>query len=84
MRRKGRKDSMAKVSIWYDEEGDTLEITPGQKKGYFKDIGEDIWERIEDEKIVGVTILNFKKRQGERMRGVELPVEMSFLEAAKE
>lgn len=74
---------MAKMRIWYDEEGDYLEITTEGKKGYFKDIGEDIWERIEDEKIVGVAILNFKKRQGERMRGVELPVEMSFLETAK-
>ena len=74
---------MAKVRIWYDEEGDYLEITTGEKKGYLKDIGEDIWERIEDGKVVGVAILNFKKRQAEMMRGVELPFEMSFLETAK-
>lgn len=74
---------MAKVRIWYDEDGDYLEITTGGKKGYLKDIGEDIWERIEDGKVVGVAILNFKKRQGEMMGGVEVPLEMSFLEAAK-
>ena len=74
---------MAKIRIWYDEDGDNLDITTGEKRGYLKDIGEDIWERIEDGKVVGVAILNFKKRQTEMMRGVEVPVEMSLLEAAK-
>ena len=74
---------MAKIRIWYDEDGDTLEITTGGKKGYLKDIGEDIWERIEDGKVVGVAILNFKKRQAEMMRGAGVPLGMSFFEAAE-
>lgn len=53
---------MTKATIWYDENGDTLEITTGGKKGYLKDIGEGIWERIEGGKGVGVAVLNFKKK----------------------
>ncbi len=38
---------MEKMKIWFDEEGDLLEIGFGKKKGYFRDVGNDIWERVE-------------------------------------
>lgn len=70
---------MAKMKLWYDEEGDYLEMSISRKRGYFKDIGNDIWERI-DEKghIMGIAIANFKKRLSRMKREVELPLEVSF------
>ena len=53
------------MQIYYDEEGDFLEINTGRyTKGYFKDIGEGIAKRIDEKtgKITGIAILSFKKR----------------------
>ena len=54
-----------KMSIYYDEEGDYLEIfIEGQSPTYGKDIGEDItlFKKEESDEIVGIGILNFRKR----------------------
>ncbi len=55
---------MGKMNIWFDEEGDFLEITSvPSKKGFFKDVGNDIWERVgSNGEVLGFAILNFKKR----------------------
>ena len=53
------------MDIYYDEEGDFLEINiGGYRKGYFRDIGEGVAERIDEKtgKIVGIAILGFKER----------------------
>ena len=71
---------MGKMTIWYDEEGDYLEIGFGKKKGYMKDIGNDMWERIEEGKVTGISILNFKKRLKKGKSEVRLPLEVSFKE----
>lgn len=73
---------MGKMKIWYDEEGDYLELGFGKKKGYMKDIGNDMWERIEEGKVVGISILNFKKRLKRGKSEVRLPLEVSFKEVA--
>ena len=73
---------MEKMKIWYDEEGDYLEIGFGKKKGYMKDIGDDMWERIEEGKVTGISILKFRKRLKKGRTEVKLPVELSFKEAA--
>ena len=36
---------MRKLRIWYEEEGDYLEIGWGERMGYMKDVGDDIWLR---------------------------------------
>lgn len=72
---------MGKMKIWYDEEGDYLEIGFGKKKGFMKDIGNDMWERIEDGEVTGISILNFKKRLKKGKAEVQLPLEVSFKEA---
>lgn len=54
-----------KMQIYYDEEGDFLEINIGDySEGYFKDISEGISERIDEKtgKTTGIAILGFKKR----------------------
>lgn len=68
---------MGKGIIWFDEEGDVLEIiTDSSKKGYYKDIEDDIWERVDEKgKSIGFLILNFRKRF-ESKKSIELPFEM--------
>ena len=54
-----------KMSIYYDEEGDFLEIHAGEyTEGFFRDIGDDVAERIDKKtgEIKGIAILGFKKR----------------------
>lgn len=43
-----------------------------------KDIGNDMWERIEEGKVVGISILNFKKRLKKGRSEVRLPLDVSF------
>jgi uncharacterized protein YuzE len=65
------------MKIWYDEEGDILEIGFGKRKGYMKDVGNDIWLRIEDNKVKGVLILNFSKRV-KKKKEIKMPVEIAL------
>ena len=57
---------MSNVKIHYDEEGDFLELSilDKPKKGFFRDVGNDIFERVDEEtnRVVGIAIFNFKKR----------------------
>ncbi len=69
---------MGKMKIWFDEEGDFMEIGFGNKKGHFKDIGNDVWERIEDGVVKGIAILNFKKRTKEKMAVIDLPLNIKL------
>ena len=73
------------MQIYYDEEGDFLEINIGEyTEGYFKDIGEGISERIDENtgKITGITILSFKKRiKQEKGLNISLPFKIQILEA---
>ncbi|MFQ6119884.1 MAG: hypothetical protein ACE5KE_08360 [Methanosarcinales archaeon] len=72
---------MGRMSIWFDEEGDVFEIiTDSSKKGYYKDIGDDVWERVDENGIsIGFLVLNFKKRFEEK-RSFELPFEINIKE----
>ena len=70
------------MQIYYDKEGDFLEINIGEfTKGFFKDIGEGIAERIDEKtgKVTGVAILSFKKRteQGKDMK-INLPFNLQI------
>ncbi len=70
------------MQIYYDVEGDFLEINIGKyTKGYFKDIGEGISERIDEKtgKITGVAILGFRKRtQSLKDVKIDLPVDLEI------
>ena len=52
------------LSIYYDEEGDFLEITIANppKESYCEDVNEDVFVRREEytHEVVGIGILNFK------------------------
>lgn len=65
---------MGKVKVWYDKEGDFLEVTFREGKVYMRDIGDDIFERVDKEgKVVGFAIFNFSKRD---QKPVEVPLEL--------
>lgn len=70
------------MQIYYDEEGDFLEINIGEyTKGYFRDIGEGIAERVDEKtgKVTGIAILSFRKRSQElKDMKINLPVKMEF------
>ena len=54
-----------KMYLYYDEEGDFLEINIGEyTKGYFRDVGDGLSERKDEKtgKITGVAIMSFRKR----------------------
>jgi len=70
------------LRIWFDPEGDLLEI--GQikpAKGFFRDVGDDIFVRVDHKgNITGFLILNATKRMA-KIREVNLPVKATFSKA---
>ena len=68
---------MGKMKLWYDKESDILEITFENKKGYAKDIGDDVWIMVDDrENPIGIAVIGFKKRPQE----IEIPLTVSISE----
>ena len=65
---------MGKMRVWYDKEGDFLEVTFLDAKGYMRDVGDDVFERVDEQgKVIGVAIFNFTKRD---QQSVEVPLEL--------
>ena len=53
------------MNIYYDEEGDFLEIQVGNpKKGHFKNLGKGIFERVDEKTgdVIGIAIHGFRKK----------------------
>ncbi|MBI2579210.1 MAG: DUF2283 domain-containing protein [Candidatus Aenigmarchaeota archaeon] len=70
---------MEKMTFFYDEDGDVLDISIGKpKKAVSEEIGKDIVVRKDKRgKIIGFTILNFQKRS-EIEKGFRVPIEAKF------
>jgi len=70
------------MQVYYDEEGDFLEIHIGKfTRGYFKDVGEGIAERIDEKtgQVTGIAILGFLKRaKGLKGQKIALPVKLQI------
>lgn len=67
---------MEGLTVWFDEEGDFLEFTSEEKEGFFKDRGDGIFERVdEDGNTIGFAILNVKERD---LENIEVPFNVSF------
>ena len=65
---------MGKMRVWYDKEGDFLEVTFLDAKGDMRDVGDDVFERVDEQgKVIGVAIFNFTKRD---QQSVEVPLEL--------
>jgi uncharacterized protein YuzE len=70
---------MAKMKIWFDEEGDYLEIRSEEAKGYMRDLGNDIWERVDEQgKVICIGILGFKKRIQGSKGDIQMSLAVSF------
>jgi len=54
------------VSIWYDEEGDYLEVLFAREKGYFRETGHDaVMEKVDASgKVIGFSILKVSALKG--------------------
>lgn len=65
---------MGRLSVWFDEEGDFLEVTMDRDVGSFNDLGNGIFERVDaDGNTIGFAVLNIAKRSEN-----ELPFEAEF------
>ena len=59
---------MAEVKVWYDREGDTLEVIFEDAPAYMDELSEDVFERRTPEgRIVGFTVLNFSKHDRDKL-----------------
>lgn len=68
------------MNIWYDREGDFLEIIFKQSKGYLKEISEDVYERIgERGELLGYSILNVSRHE---RHALSIPLKIQRLAAA--
>lgn len=63
---------VARLRVWFDEEGDFLEVAFAKRKGSFRSIGPDIFERVDAQgKVIGFAIFNFLKHD---RKTVEIPL----------
>ena len=71
-----------KLNIYYDEEGDFLEIQIGEPTpSYYEEISDGVFERIDEKtgKIGGFAVFSFRKRIGENKDiNVNLPVKIQL------
>lgn len=66
---------MAKeIKIWYDEEGDYLEVLFEKKAGYFKETANDaVMEKVDSNgKVIGFSILKLSALRGRKPISVAL------------
>jgi len=53
---------MAEMKVWYDKEGDVLEVTFEDAPAAMEEVEDDFFERrTRDGRIVGFAVLNFSK-----------------------
>jgi len=72
---------MEKLKVWFDQEGDLLEVGFVKKKGIMKSIGDDIFLRLDQKgNVLGFAVLNATKRF-EKIKEIELPVKGKLVSA---
>ena len=62
------------VRVWYDEEGDYLEVLFEREKGYFRETSNDaVMEKVDEEgRIIGFSILKVSALKGQLPLAVTL------------
>lgn len=62
------------VTIWFDEEGDYLEVIFERKKGYFKETENDaVMEKLDEQgNIIGFSVLKVSALKGKQPLSVTL------------
>jgi uncharacterized protein YuzE len=70
---------MSGLSVWYDEDGDYLELTRTEESGYFVDLGDGVFERVDENgETIGVAVFNVSARKNR-----ELPFDVTFDKQSK-
>ncbi|NPV06562.1 MAG: DUF2283 domain-containing protein [Anaerolineae bacterium] len=71
---------MAAVRVWYDQEGDYLEVTFEDVPAVLEEIADDIFERrTVDGRVVGFAVFNVSKHDRD---GLMLPISVTAVPAA--
>ncbi len=71
---------MASMRVWYDQEGDFLEVTFEEVAATLEEVDEDIFERRTPEgRVVGFAVMNFSKHN---LGALTWPLEVKALPAA--
>jgi uncharacterized protein YuzE len=62
------------ISVWYDEEGDYLEVLFYRRKGYFRETDNDaVMEKVDEKgNVIGFSILNVSALKGQPPLAVTL------------
>jgi uncharacterized protein YuzE len=62
------------IKVWYDKEGDYLEVLFERKAGYFKETGNDaVMEKVdEDGNVIGFSILKVSALKEKKPLSIEL------------
>ena len=72
-----------KLNIYYDKEGDFLELHIGKyREGHFRNLGKGIFERVDKKtkQITGIAIMGFRKRTANRKDlQISLPVKIELV-----
>jgi len=67
------------IRIWYDREGDFLEITFREAKGYLREIAEDIYERVDEAgNLLGYVLFNVTRHE---RQALTIPLKIQQLRA---
>lgn len=67
------------ISLWYDKEGDFFEITFKGTKGYFQEIADDIYERVDEQgNILGYAVFNMSQHE---RQALEIPLKTHQLQS---
>ena len=71
---------MATLKVWYDREGDILEVLFEDAPATLEEIAEDIFERrTPDGQVIGFVVLNFSKHDRDTLA---LPLHVTAISAA--
>ncbi len=70
---------MAAVNVWYDQEGDYLEVIFEDAAASLEEIEEDVFERhTPDGRVIGFSIFNFTRHDRDQLR---LPLAITAIPA---
>jgi uncharacterized protein YuzE len=71
---------MAAMKVWYDHEGDFLEVLFEDAPAFLEEIKEDIFERrTPDGRIIGFSVFNFSKHDRNKLN---LPLSVTVVSVA--
>lgn len=66
------------MRVWYDREGDFLEILFRDGEGYFREVREDVFERVDEQgNILGYAFFNVSRHE---CQALTVPLEIQQLQ----